>query len=114
MLCSATVTAAEGFSAGLADDGSFNDAAADAAMNETASQATILLVAVLIVSIMCFALSFLGKSKNSLITGIFLILGALFILINGFIGFGSMLWGTATGGLYLASGLVSILNQKKA
>ena len=122
MLCAATVTAAEGFSAGisvgLADDGSFNDAAAaaaaDAAMNETASQASILLVAVLIVSIVCFALSFLGKSKNSLITGIFLILGALFILINGFIGFGSMLWGTATGGLYLASGLVSILNQKKA
>lgn len=114
MLCAATVTAAEGFSAGLADDGSFSEAAADAAMNETASQASILLVAVLIVSIVCFALSFLGKSKNSLITGIFLILGALFILINGFIGFGSMLWGTATGGLYLASGLVSILNQKKA
>ena len=56
----------------------------------------------------------MGKSKNSVVTGVLLILGALFILINGFVGLGSMLWGTATGALYLASGIVSITNRNKA
>ena len=69
---------------------------------------------IVLVSILCFALSFMGKSKNSFVTGLIVLLGGIFILINGFIGFGSMLWGTATGGLYIASGIVSILNKKRA
>lgn len=69
---------------------------------------------IILVGILCFALSFMGKSKNSMITGIVILLGGIFILINGFIGFGSILWGTATGGLYIASGIVSILNKKRS
>ncbi|MBE6355561.1 MAG: hypothetical protein E7058_00430 [Lentisphaerae bacterium] len=68
---------------------------------------------IVLVSILCFALSFMGKGKHSLITGIVVLLGGIFILINGFVGFGSMLWGTATGGLYIASGIVAILNKKR-
>ena len=68
---------------------------------------------VVLVSIVCFILSFMGKTKGSVVTGILLILGALFILVNGFIGLGSMLWGTVTGILYLVAGIVSILNQKR-
>ena len=69
---------------------------------------------VLAISVICFILSFMGKSKASIVTGILLILGGLFILVNGFVGFGSMLWGTATGILYLVSGIVSITNYKKS
>ena len=70
-----------------------------------------LLVAVLLVSIFAFILSFFGKSKISVITGILLILMALFILVNGFVGFGSMFWGTITGILYIISGTFSIINK---
>ncbi len=115
LLCAATVTGAAGINAGLANEnGAFDQAAADAAATDTASGAGGLLWAVLLVSIVCFILSFMGKTKISVITGILLILGSLFILINGFIGFGSMLWGTATGALYLVSGIVSIINHKRA
>ena len=68
---------------------------------------------IVLVSIVCFVLAFMGKKKNSLATGVAILVGGVFILINGFIGFGSMLWGTATGGLYIASGIVSILNNKR-
>ena len=68
---------------------------------------------IVLVSIVCFILSFLGKGKYSLITGILVLLGGIFILINGFIGFGSMLWGPATGILYMVSGIVAILNRNK-
>ncbi len=68
---------------------------------------------VVLVSIVCFILSFMGKSKFSVVTGILLILGGLFILLDGLFGLGSMLWGTVTGILYFAAGIVSILNKKR-
>ena len=107
LLCAGATTAA----AGLTEE---NSAAANAAMEDAAKGATGLLIAVLAVSVICFILSFMGKSKSSLITGILLILGAVFILVNGFVGFGSMLWGSATGALYLVSGIVSVVNRKRA
>ncbi len=107
LLCAGAATAA----AGLTEE---NPAAANAAMEDAAKGATGLLIAVLAVSVICFILSFMGKSKNSLITGILLILGALFILINAFVGFGNMVWGGATGALYLVSGIVSVVNRKRA
>jgi flavin reductase (DIM6/NTAB) family NADH-FMN oxidoreductase RutF len=54
-----------------------------------------------------------GKSNKSFATGIAVLVGGVFILVNSFIGFGSILWGTATDGLYIASGVISILNEKK-
>lgn len=72
-----------------------------------------LLVAILLVSIFAFILSFFGKSRISVITGILLILMALFIIVNAWVGFGSMLWGTITGLLYLLSGVFSIVNKKR-
>ena len=72
-----------------------------------------LLVAVLLVSIFAFILSFFGKSKISVITGILLILMALFIMINGWVGLGSIFWGTITGILYVISGIFSIINKKR-
>ena len=102
-------------SAGMAANGeSFDQAAANSAAEGTAAGAGVLLWLVLLVSVICFILSFMGKRKSSIVTGILIILGALFILVNGFVGFGSMLWGTATGVLYLVSGIVSITNHKKA
>jgi len=113
-LCAGVRVAAAGLSAGLSADGSnFDETAADAAAADAASGAAGFFWVIVLVSIVCFALSFLGKSKNSLITGVIVLLGGIFILINGFIGFGSMLWGTATGGLYIASGIVAILNKKR-
>lgn len=115
VLCAGAVTAAAGVSAGMAANGeSFDQAAANSAAEGTAAGAGVLLWLVLLVSVICFILSFMGKSKSSIVTGILIILGALFILVNGFVGFGNMLWGTATGVLYLVSGIVSITNHKKA
>ena len=115
VLCAATVTGAAGLNAGLSSENAdFDQAAANAAATDAASGASGLLWAVLGISILCFILSFMGKTKISVITGILLILGSIFILVNGFIGFGSMLWGTATGALYLVSGIVSIINHKRA
>ena len=114
LICAGAATAGAGLSAGLTAEGNnFNQTAANAAVEDAAKGATGLLVAVLAVSVICFILSFMGKSKNSVITGVLLILGGLFILVNGFIGFGSMLWGSATGALYLVSGIVSIINRKR-
>ncbi len=67
----------------------------------------------ILISVLCFILSFFGKSKISVITGILLILGAIFILTNAFIGFGSMLWGTVSAILYLIGGIFSIINNKR-
>ena len=115
MLCAGVAVTAAGVAAGASasEDGNINREAFLAAQEDAAGSAAGLLWAVLLVSILCFIFSFMGKSKNSAVTGILLILGGLFILINGLVGFGSMLWGTATGALYLASGIVSIVNQKR-
>ena len=115
LICAGATTAAAGLSAGLSAKGAdFDQAAADAAAAKAATGASGLLWTVLAISVICFILSFMGKSKASIVTGILLILGGLFILVNGFVGFGSMLWGTATGILYLVSGIVSITNYKKS
>ena len=68
---------------------------------------------VVLVSIACFALSFMGKGPKSQITGGIMAAGGAFIIIMTFIGMGSFLFGMATGGLYIAGGIVSILNQKR-
>lgn len=86
-------------------------AGATAAVSGGSTAAAFLVV--VLVSIVCFILSFMGKSKISVVTGILLILGGLFILLSGLLGLGSMLWGTVTGILYFAAGIVSILNQKR-
>ena len=114
LICAGASVAAAGLNAGLDEQGNFDEKAADAAADSAATGAAVLLWAVLLVSVLCFILSFLGKSKSSKVTGVILILGGVFILVNGFIGFGSMLWGTATGSLYLVSGIVSIINHKRA
>lgn len=81
--------------------------------HEPDERITGLLLAVILVSILCFVLSFFGKSKISIVTGFLLILMALFIIVNGWVGFGSMLWGTITGLLYFISGIFSIINKKR-
>lgn len=86
-------------------------AGATAAVSGGSTAAAFLVV--VLVSIVCFILSFMGKSKISVVTGILLILGGLFILLSGLLGLGSILWGTVTGILYFAAGIVSILNQKR-
>ena len=72
-----------------------------------------LLVTLVIISLVCFVLSFFGKSKISVITGILMILGALFIVLNSFVGPGNILWGCVAGICYLIAGCYSIINKKR-
>ncbi len=72
-----------------------------------------LLLLIIVASIACFVLSFFGKSKQSVITGIVMIAGSVFILINGFVGLGSFIWGSVAGVCYLIGGIFSILNSKR-
>ena len=65
------------------------------------------------ITIGCFILSFMGKSKFSVITGILMVLGGLYILVNGFIGLGNMMWGSIAGTCYLIGGIYSIINHKR-
>jgi len=77
-LCAGVRVAAAGLSAGLSADGSnFDETAADAAAADAASGAAGFFWVIVLVSIVCFALSFLGKSKNSLITGVIVLLGGI-------------------------------------
>ena len=108
-LCALLCAGAAAAASGIQEDGTFDEAAADKAAGGAAAYFWV----IDLVSIVCFVLAFMGKKKNSLATGVAILVGGVFILINGFIGFGSMLWGTATGGLYIASGIVSILNNKR-
>lgn len=108
-LCALLCAGAAAAASGIQEDGTFDEAAADKAAGGAAAYFWV----IVLVSIVCFVLAFMGKKKNSLATGVAILVGGVFILINGFIGFGSMLWGTATGGLYIASGIVSILNNKR-
>lgn len=87
-------------------------ATANSAANSGEAFAGMLLVFV-IISLLCFILSFCGKSKISVVTGILLILGALFILINGFIGLGNMFLGIIVGICYLIGGIYSIVNKNR-
>ena len=89
-----------------------NTAAEASATNSGEAFAWMLLVFA-IISLLCFILSFFGKSKISVVTGILLILGALFILVNGFVGFGNMLLGSIVGICYLIGGIFSIINRKR-
>ena len=89
------------------------DAAAQAAISGTEDTMRGILVAIIIISLICFVLSFFGKSKISVITGILLILGALFIVINSFVGPGNILWGSVAGICYLIAGCYSIINKKR-
>ena len=114
ILC-ATVCAAVGarVSAVVAAQNATTYAEAESAANASNEAMAGALVVFVIISLDCFILSFLGKSKISGVTGILLVLGAVFILINGFVGLGSMVWGSVTGTLYLISGIFSIINKKR-
>lgn len=70
------------------------------------------LLSLIIVSAMCFILSFFGKSKISTITGILMLLGGLYVAVTGFIGFGNWFWGLVSGVLYAIGGAISITNRK--
>ena len=85
----------------------------ESAVNNAGESMAGALVLFIVINILCFIFSFFGKSKISVITGILLILGAIFILINGFVGLGSMLWGCVTGILYLIGGIFSIINKNR-
>jgi len=89
------------------------DAAAQASASGASEAFAGLLVAIVIVSLICFVLSFFGKSKISVITGILLILGSLFLLASTFAGPGSILWGSVAGTCYLIGGIFSIINKKR-
>jgi len=115
ILC-ATVCAAvgAGVSQAAQEEAARNgDAAAQAAATSSGEAFAGMLAVFAIISLVCFILTFFGKSKISAITGFLLILGALFILVNGFIGLGSILWGSIAGICYLISGCFSIINKKR-
>lgn len=115
ILC-ATVCAAVavGISETAKDEAAKSGDAATQASASGASEAFAgILAALVIISLICFILSFFGKSKISVITGILLILGALFIIINSFVGPGNILWGSVAGICYLIAGCFSIINKKR-
>lgn len=115
ILC-ATVCAAAigGFSEAVKEEAArTGDSAAHAAASGTSAAMGGFLVAIVIISLLCFILSFFGKSKISVFTGILLILGALFLLISCFAGPGNILWGSVAGICYLIGGCYSIINKKR-
>ena len=114
ILC-ATVCAAvgAGVSASVATQNATTQAEAESAANASGEAMAVALMIFIVISVLCFILSFFGKSKISVITGILLVLGAVFILVNGFVGLGSMLWGSVTGILYMIGGIFSIINKKR-
>ena len=115
ILC-ATVCAAvgAGMSQAAQEEAARNgDAAAHAAATNSGEAFAGMLLVFVIISLLCFILSFFGKSKISVITGILLILGAIFILVNGFVGLGNMLLGSIVGICYLIGGIFSIINKKR-
>lgn len=89
------------------------DAATQTTAAGTSEAMAGILAAIVIVSLICFVLSFFGKSKISVITGILLVLGAIFVLISSFVGPGSILWGSVAGVCYLIGGIFSIINKKR-
>ena len=89
------------------------DTAAQTAATSTTETMAGLLVALVIVSLICFILSFFGKSKISVATGVLLILGSFFIMIDSFVGPGNILWGCVSGICYLIGGCYSISNKKR-
>lgn len=70
------------------------------------------LLFIVLINVLCFVLSFFGKSKQSHVTGILMIIGGLIIVINGFIGLASVLWSLVSGVLFLLSGCFSVKNHK--
>lgn len=97
--------------AGLVAGVTETNAAANGQKADTSGIAVHLL-AIVVVSVLCFILSFFGKSKKSVITGILMLLGGLFIAVTAFIGFGNWFWGLTSGVLYAIGGALSITNRK--
>ena len=89
------------------------DTATQAAAAGTSDAMAGILAALVIVSLICFVLSFFGKSRISVVTGLLMILGALFIVLNSFVGPGNILWGCVAGICYLIAGCYSIINKKR-
>lgn len=115
ILC-ATVCAAAGAAVSEAarqDAVNSGNAAAEASATNSGEAFAGMLLVFVIISLLCFILTFFGKSKISVVTGILLILGALFILVNGFVGLGNMLLGSIVGICYLIGGIYSIINKKR-
>ena len=115
ILCATVCAAAIGGLSEIAKEDAVKkgDTAAQAAAAGTSDAMAGILAALVIISLVCFVLSFFGKSKISVITGILMILGALFIVINSFVGPGNILWGSVAGICYLIGGCYSIINQKR-
>ena len=89
------------------------DTATQAAAAGTGETMAGLLAALVIVSLICFILSFFGKSKISVVTGLLMIFGALFIVLNSVAGPGNILWSFVAGICYLIGGIFSIINKKR-
>ena len=89
------------------------DTATQAAAAGTSDAMAEILAALVIVSLICFVLSFFGKTRLSVVTGLLMIIGALFIVLNSFVGPGNILWGCVAGICYLIAGCYSIINKKR-
>ena len=96
--------------AGAADSGMLGRADRDAAMDGMV-MAVVSLWVTIILGIAGFALSFFGKGEKSKLTGILLTITGGAMLIFNLISLNA--WGIATGGLYLAGGITSILNARR-
>ena len=90
-------------------------AAATGATSEADAERAAGRIAVLmVVSAACFILSFFGKSKISVITGILMLAGGLYIVATAFLGYGNWIWGLVSGVLYAIGGGISISNRKRS
>ena len=115
ILCATVCAAAIGGLSEMAkeDAARTGDTAAHAAASSTSEAMAGFLAAIVIVSLVCFILSFFGKSKISVITGILRIFGAIFLLVSSFAGPGNILWGLVAATCYLIGGIFSIINKKR-
>lgn len=81
-------------------------------VNQTSNGFATVIGILAVLGILCFILSFFGKSKGSIATGVMLILGGVVIFLLSLV-YASALFGTATGILYLIAGVMSIVNAKR-
>ena len=103
VLCSATM----GAMSGVAADGKFDNATADTNFNNS----VVIGNTSAVLFIVCFILSFFGKSKYSTITGIVMILCAIIGIILSCAHLS--IPGLAAGTLFIIAGGISISNSKR-
>ena len=104
--CAVVCSAAVGAASGIHESG-FSNADADATFENG------IFVANLSAGIMllCFILSFFGKSKASLLTGLIMIVGGVAAAVLSVAHFSA--GGIAAGIIYMCAGISSICNRKK-